>query len=59
MAENNRIKELEQILKNKQKYQVKRFKNKRDLDVDNATLADALDLLGTLITDLTKQGILK
>lgn len=55
----NTIKQLEQILKNKKSYQVKRFKNKRDLDADKATLQDVKDLIGTLIGDLRKQGILK
>ncbi len=59
MPESNTVKELEQIIKNRKKYQVKRFKNKRDLDIDNATIGDIFDLVGTLITDLRRQGILK
>ena len=59
MADSNTVKELEQIIKNRQKYQVTRFKSRRDLDTANATLADVLDLLGTLIADLKKQRILK
>ncbi len=55
----NTIKQLEQILKNKNKYQVKRSKNKRDIDAGNATVGDVANVLGTLIDDLRKQGILK
>ena len=57
MASDNTLKQLEQILKNRQIYRVRRFKNKRDLDIDNATVGDIFDLVGTLITDLRKQGI--
>ena len=59
MPDSNTVKELEQIIKNRRKYQVTRFKNRRDLDTGSATLADTLDLLGTLIADLKKQRILK
>ena len=59
MPESNTVKELEQIIKNKRKYQVRRSKNKRDLDIDNATIGDIFDLVGTLIDDLRKQRILK
>jgi len=57
--ENDRLQELEQILANRQKYVVKKDKNKRDLDSVGGTLGDALNVLGTLINDLKKQGILK
>jgi hypothetical protein len=53
-------KQLEQIYAQRQNYVAKNYKkDKRDLDVINGTLADALSLLATLIKDLKKQGILK
>ena len=57
--ENDSIKELEQILANRQKYIVKTDKIKRDLDVVNGTLADLLTYVATLTNDLKKQRILK
>ncbi len=59
MPNENTIQELEQIIKNRKIYRVKRSKTKRDLDIDNATIGDIFDLVGTLIDDLRKQRILK
>jgi len=55
----NTLKELEQILAKRKPYQVKKFKDRRDIDIDNATIGDVADLLATLISDLKNQRILK
>ncbi len=59
MANDNTLKELEQILANKQKYVIKTDANKRDLDAVSPTIANNAKVLATLISDLKKQGILK
>jgi len=55
----NTLKELEQIIKHRKPYQIRRTATKRNLDVDNATIGDVADFLLTLVGDLKKQGILK
>ena len=55
----NTLKQLEQILAKRKHYSVKRFRNKRDIDVANATIGDVADILATLLSDLKEQRILK
>ena len=59
MGNDNTLKELEQRLKKRKLYQIKRSRNKRNIDVDNATVGDVADVLATVITDLKEIGIFK
>ena len=59
MTDDNTLQELEQIIKNKKPYQIKKNKTTRHLDIDNATIGDVADVLATLITDLKQQRIIK
>jgi hypothetical protein len=59
MAKESTIKQLEQILAKRQKYTVKTEGERRDLDAVNGVVGDIIKVLGTLINDLKKQGILE
>jgi len=50
---------LEQIIKNRKLYQVRKNKTVRFLNVDNASLGDVKDVLATLLVDLKEQRIIK
>jgi hypothetical protein len=59
VANDSTLKQLEQILAKRQKYQVKTGRTKRDLDSVDGTLQELANVVATLINDLKKQGILK
>lgn len=58
MASEKTIKELEQILKNRKKYVIRKDANSRNLDAVNGSLKQLYDVVGTLLEDLKKQGII-
>ena len=58
MANDKEFKQLEQILKNRKKYVIRKDATSREIDAVNGTLKQLYDAFATLLDDLKKQGII-